>query len=82
MINFYFVLVCYASFYFFCKYEANLKIVEPKRKRKYLARYMEDAPPPSWMLSWSFLSVQKLCSSRSGCSNSSEECASDGWRYS
>ena len=31
-INFYFVLVYYASFYDFSKYEANLKIGEPKRE--------------------------------------------------
>jgi hypothetical protein len=45
-INFYFVLVYYASFYFFSKHIANSKIIKLKRK-KYLARYMGDAPPPS-----------------------------------
>jgi hypothetical protein len=45
-INFYFVLGCYSYFYFFIKHIANLKIFKLKRK-KYLARYMGDAPPPS-----------------------------------
>jgi hypothetical protein len=53
MVNFYFVLVCYASFYFFSKYIANSKI-----EKKYLARYMGDAPPPSWMLSWLNVEVE------------------------
>ena len=41
------LLVCYASFYFiiiFSNYIENLKIANEK---KYLARYMGDAPPPS-----------------------------------
>ena len=54
-INFYFVFVCYASFYDFSKYIENSKIVKTEKGKKYLARYMGDAPPPSWMLSWSFL---------------------------
>ena len=47
--------------------------------------YIGDTPPPSQMLSQSFLrslsSFQKLFSSCSGCSSGSEECTSDGWFY-
>ena len=32
-------------------------VVKPKGK-KYLARYMEDVPPPSWMLEWSNAEVE------------------------
>ena len=39
-INFYFVFVCYASFYDFSKYIENSKIVKTKKGKKYLARYM------------------------------------------
>ena len=82
--NFYFIFVYYAPFYDFSKYIENSKIVKPKKK--YLGRYMGDAPPSSWILSWSFLkslsSFQKLFSSCSGCSSGSEKCTSDGWLYS
>ena len=68
------LLVCYASFYFiiiFSNYIENLKIANEK---KYLARYMGDAPPQArcWrgrMLKLSDTSQSKIasgCPSRPG----------------